>query len=291
MGNKLEEETVQDAGLGVFCAVAGGPETSLTPASSHPVLERFDVQKRRGRLYSTGEEIGNAVSHGVGFGLAVAALVLLCVKAAHTGGGLRTCAAVMMGVTLVLEYLFSTLYHAIQAPRGKAVLRILDHSVNRRPHRRAHRVLCSPAPAQVGLCPHLPGNGMVPCLQAAGTCDAPACRRHGAAHCRGPVVFGWLCLLCAETHSILTYGVSLLCVGRQCLPYFGSAAFCVLTSADASALSACMHVLLSRNLWRSAFSYGHRLIHPSCIRSHLGERLLLHVGDGVGQREQAVARS
>ena len=129
MGNKLEEETRQDAGLGVFCAVAGGPEATLTPASSHPVLERFDAKKRRGRLYSTGEEIGNAVSHGVGFGLAVAALVLLCVKAAHTGGGLRTCAAVMMGVTLVLEYLFSTLYHAIQAPRGKAVLRILDHSV------------------------------------------------------------------------------------------------------------------------------------------------------------------
>jgi len=93
------------------------------------MLERFDAKKRRGRLYSTGEEIGNAVSHGVGFGLAVAALVLLCVKAAHTGGGLRTCAAVMMGVTLVLEYLFSTLYHAIQAPRGKAVLRIFDHSV------------------------------------------------------------------------------------------------------------------------------------------------------------------
>ena len=32
------------------------------------------------------------------------------------------------GVTLLLEYLFSTLYHAVQPPRAKAVLRVFDHS-------------------------------------------------------------------------------------------------------------------------------------------------------------------
>lgn len=115
-------------GREAFCAVAGGACVAAVPASAHPALDRFEVRKRRGRQYSTGEEVGNAVSHGVGFGLAVAALVLLCVTAADAGGGLKTCAAVMMGVTLVLEYLFSTLYHAIQPPRAKAVLRILDHS-------------------------------------------------------------------------------------------------------------------------------------------------------------------
>lgn len=118
-------------GAAVFCARPGAEACAAAasmPASRHPFLDRYDAKNRRGRLYSTGEEIGNAVSHGVGFGLAVAALVLLCVGAARGGGGLKTCAAVMMGVTLVCEYLFSTLYHAIQAPRGKAVLRILDHS-------------------------------------------------------------------------------------------------------------------------------------------------------------------
>ena len=127
MANVLEDEKTSKPEE-VFCAVAGGPAATAASASAHPVLDRFDVKKRRGRMYSTGEEVGNAVSHGVGFGLAIAALVLLCVRAADTGGGLRTCAAVMMGVTLVLEYLFSTLYHAIQAPKGKAVLRVLDHS-------------------------------------------------------------------------------------------------------------------------------------------------------------------
>ena len=82
---------------------------------------------RRGRQYTTGEEIGNAVSHGVGALLAIAALVILVVVAVRDGGGLRLLAAIAFGVTLVLEYLFSTLYHAIQPPAAKGVLRIFDH--------------------------------------------------------------------------------------------------------------------------------------------------------------------
>lgn len=115
-------------GREAFCAVAGSlrDDAGTTPGQS--AFNRYEVRKRRGRQYSVGEEVGNAVSHGVGFGLAVAALVLLCAKAADAGGGLAMCAAVMMGSTLVFEYLFSTLYHAIRAPRAKAVLRILDHS-------------------------------------------------------------------------------------------------------------------------------------------------------------------
>jgi hemolysin III len=33
-----------------------------------------------------------------------------------------------MGIPLIVEYLFSTLYHAIQPPRAKAVLRVFDHA-------------------------------------------------------------------------------------------------------------------------------------------------------------------
>ncbi|MBR2835485.1 MAG: hemolysin III family protein [Coriobacteriales bacterium] len=91
-------------------------------------LAWFEAVKRKGKQYSVGEEIGNAVSHGVGAGLSVAALVLLIIFGARTGNGLALCGAIMFGVGLVLEYLFSTLYHAIQPPRAKAVLRIFDHS-------------------------------------------------------------------------------------------------------------------------------------------------------------------
>lgn len=110
------------------------PHQNCAAATAAPVprrygrLERFDRLKRRGKQYSVGEEVGNAVSHGVGAALAIAALVLLIVFAVKGGGGLKLCSALLFGVSLLLEYLFSTLYHAIQPPRAKAVLRIFDHA-------------------------------------------------------------------------------------------------------------------------------------------------------------------
>lgn len=77
--------------------------------------------------YSLGEEIGNAVSHGVGALLSIAALVLLCIMAVSHGGEMRLVAAIAMGTTLTLEFLFSTLYHALVPERAKGVLRVFDH--------------------------------------------------------------------------------------------------------------------------------------------------------------------
>ncbi|MEE8716415.1 MAG: hemolysin III family protein [Coriobacteriales bacterium] len=85
------------------------------------------VQRRRGRQYTTGEEIANSVSHGIGACLSVAGLVLLIVFSVMHGGGLRLLSGIVFGVSLLLEYLFSTLYHAIQPPRAKRVLRVFDH--------------------------------------------------------------------------------------------------------------------------------------------------------------------
>lgn len=79
--------------------------------------------------YTVGEEIANAVSHGFGAVLSVAGLVLLIVKAVIDGGPPEhIVAAVIFGMTLVLEYTMSTLYHAIMYPPAKRVLRTLDHS-------------------------------------------------------------------------------------------------------------------------------------------------------------------
>lgn len=78
--------------------------------------------------YSTGEEIANSVSHGVGALLSIAALVLLVMRALTHGGGVHLAAALLMGISLVLEFLFSTLYHALRPKAAKAVFRILDHS-------------------------------------------------------------------------------------------------------------------------------------------------------------------
>ena len=68
--------------------------------------------------YTLGEEIMNSVTHGVGCLLGIAGLVLLIVKAALGGAHPASLvAAIVYGVSIILEYLASTLYHAIQ-PRA-----------------------------------------------------------------------------------------------------------------------------------------------------------------------------
>ena len=78
--------------------------------------------------YTLGEELVNAISHGVGAGLAIAALVLLVVSAAFTGSALYVVCAAIYGTTLILMYLFSTLYHSLTNTKAKAVFRVFDHS-------------------------------------------------------------------------------------------------------------------------------------------------------------------
>ena len=79
--------------------------------------------------YTVGEEIFNSVTHGVGVLLGIAALVLLIVKAAVAPAHSASMAAgIVYGITIILEYLFSTLYHAIPARGAKLVFREFDHS-------------------------------------------------------------------------------------------------------------------------------------------------------------------
>lgn len=82
----------------------------------------------RRRQYSTGEEVANSVTHGVGAGLSVAALVVLAVPAVGSGGGRTLAAAIIYGISLVLEFTASTLYHSFPQPRVKHVFKILDHA-------------------------------------------------------------------------------------------------------------------------------------------------------------------
>jgi hemolysin III len=76
---------------------------------------------------SLGEEIANAISHGVGLVAALVATPFLLVSAADDGA-LSTAAAAVFSATMVVLYLASTLYHALPTSRAKHVFRILDHS-------------------------------------------------------------------------------------------------------------------------------------------------------------------
>ncbi len=82
------------------------------------------------RRYSVGEEIFNAITHGIGAGLSIAGLVLLIIKAVkYAPEGMRAYYIVgftIFGASLIILYLFSTLYHSL--PLGaKKVFGIFDH--------------------------------------------------------------------------------------------------------------------------------------------------------------------
>ena len=78
--------------------------------------------------YSIGEEIANSVTHGVGLILAIAGLAVLTAFASRLGNAWHVVSCAIFATTLILQYTFSTLYHSIQLPRAKSVMRVLDHS-------------------------------------------------------------------------------------------------------------------------------------------------------------------
>ena len=75
-----------------------------------------------------GEEIANSITHGIGAGLSIAALVILTVIASRRGDAWRIVSFSIYGATLFLLYLSSTLYHGFVNPKIKNIFRILDHS-------------------------------------------------------------------------------------------------------------------------------------------------------------------
>ncbi|MDY2776813.1 MAG: hemolysin III family protein [Collinsella sp.] len=102
----------------------------LMRVAGKPVVSAARAVKRHALPhYTLGEEIANSVTHGVGAALAIAALVIMIVKAAADGAHPAALAsAIVFGATLIFEYLASTLYHAIPPKAVKRVFRVIDHS-------------------------------------------------------------------------------------------------------------------------------------------------------------------
>ncbi len=85
------------------------------------------MKDKKSVLYTVGEEIFNSVSHGVGVLLSVAALTLLIVFAVIRSDGYGLASAIVFGVSLILLYSMSTVYHIVSGLAAKRVLRIFDH--------------------------------------------------------------------------------------------------------------------------------------------------------------------
>lgn len=80
------------------------------------------------KRYLIVNEVFNAVTHGIGFALSVFGFVLLMIKGAHTHSTLDIVAYTIYGITMMLLFLFSTLFHSLIFTKAKKVFQIFDHS-------------------------------------------------------------------------------------------------------------------------------------------------------------------
>ena len=91
-------------------------------------MKRTKLKDRILPKYSKGEEIFNMTSHIVGGALGIVALILCVVFAAIHHNGYGVVSGAIYGVTMILLYTMSSIYHGLKPERfSKKVFQVLDH--------------------------------------------------------------------------------------------------------------------------------------------------------------------
>lgn len=80
------------------------------------------------RMYSPGEEIFNAISHGVGAIFGIVGTIYMVIFAVINCDTWSIVGSSVYGFSLIMLYTMSTLYHALTNEKAKMVFRAFDHS-------------------------------------------------------------------------------------------------------------------------------------------------------------------
>lgn len=78
-------------------------------------------------LYTKGEEIFNAVSHIVGGAFAIIATTLMLFLSIGSGKAVLIICSLIYGISMILMFTISSIYHFLRTNKAKRVFRILDH--------------------------------------------------------------------------------------------------------------------------------------------------------------------
>ncbi|MFS0787295.1 hemolysin III family protein [Shouchella sp. 1P09AA] len=79
-------------------------------------------------IFTKREEVANAVTHGIGTLLSIAALTLLIVYSSLYGTAWHVVTFTIYGVSMLLLYVSSTMVHSFPPGKAKDVFEILDHA-------------------------------------------------------------------------------------------------------------------------------------------------------------------
>ena len=78
--------------------------------------------------FSLTEEIWHAITHGIGLALSIAALTIMVAYSSQSGSTLSVLASILFGITLIILYGASTLYHALTHHELKKKFQQFDHA-------------------------------------------------------------------------------------------------------------------------------------------------------------------
>ena len=78
--------------------------------------------------FTLGEEVANAITHGVGMVFSIVGLVFLIIFSALYGSAWHVVSFTIFGASMVFLYTSSTLLHSLPKGRAKDIFEILDHS-------------------------------------------------------------------------------------------------------------------------------------------------------------------
>lgn len=91
-------------------------------------MQRIKLADRILPTYTKGEEIFNMVSHIVGATLGIVAIVLGVIFSAINKNGYGIAASIVYGITLILLYTMSSIYHGLNPKtKAKKVFQVIDH--------------------------------------------------------------------------------------------------------------------------------------------------------------------
>lgn len=90
-------------------------------------MTRTPLKERSLPDYSRGEEIFHMVSHIVGAAFGLAALTVMLIVSIGKRDPWATASSLVYGISLLLLYTMSSLYHGLRPPMAKKVMQIFDH--------------------------------------------------------------------------------------------------------------------------------------------------------------------
>jgi len=92
-------------------------------------MKRTPLALRSLPNYTKGEELLNAMSHAMGAGFGIAALILCVLKAARGRDPYAVTASVIYGFSMIAVFTVSSVYHGLPRNTGKKVMQVIDHCV------------------------------------------------------------------------------------------------------------------------------------------------------------------